>query len=482
MAGVLKVKVGGVWVDVNTAGPQGPQGPTGPAGPSGGGSTPGGADTQVQFNDAGVLAGDAGLFYNKATDVLMVVGAVGIGTNPATTGAIRLANAAPIYARNAANTADLALIQPFSDNVIYVGSNAGDAGLILRSAVAIGVQGTVYPTTDGNRDLGQPAGTRFRDAYLSSSVRIGTNPAQSGAIRLANGSGIYFRNAANAADVAAIYFDGNNALLLSGAYVLTQARILSSPDATNDLGSTGLRFRDAFLSGAVSIGTNPASAGAIRLANYGQIAWRNAANTADVVAILVDTGNNLRLGNATMPTVAPSNDAVINLGASNVRWKDGHFSGAVNAPAHTFPSTAVPSADPNTLDDYREGTFTPFIASDGGYSGQTYSTQSGHYVKTGRQVVVNGSVALTWRGTFTGFLQIGGLPFPCSYGCDAVIGLVTGLNTAVSGLHLQFPAGSTVGYLRAFPAGGGTGMTGVTTSLLSDTVTITFSAAYVATN
>src|SRR5688572_20414348 len=36
----------------------------------------GGADTQVQFNDGGVLAGDAGLTFNKTTDQLAVAGSV----------------------------------------------------------------------------------------------------------------------------------------------------------------------------------------------------------------------------------------------------------------------------------------------------------------------------------------------------------------------------------------------------------------------
>lgn len=38
------------------------------------GGTPGGADTQVQFNDSGAFGGDAGLTYNKTTDVLTVNG------------------------------------------------------------------------------------------------------------------------------------------------------------------------------------------------------------------------------------------------------------------------------------------------------------------------------------------------------------------------------------------------------------------------
>jgi hypothetical protein len=39
-----------------------------------GAATPGGADTQVQFNDGGALGGDSGLTYNKTTDKLTVAG------------------------------------------------------------------------------------------------------------------------------------------------------------------------------------------------------------------------------------------------------------------------------------------------------------------------------------------------------------------------------------------------------------------------
>ena len=47
--------------------------------PSGGG-IPGGSDTQVQFNDAGVFAGDSGLLFNKTSNSLAVAGYVGIAT------------------------------------------------------------------------------------------------------------------------------------------------------------------------------------------------------------------------------------------------------------------------------------------------------------------------------------------------------------------------------------------------------------------
>ena len=44
------------------------------------GTTPGGVAGQIQFNDGGVFAGDAGLAYDKATDVLAVGGNLKVGT------------------------------------------------------------------------------------------------------------------------------------------------------------------------------------------------------------------------------------------------------------------------------------------------------------------------------------------------------------------------------------------------------------------
>jgi len=41
---------------------------------SGGSGTPGGSDTQVQFNDSSAFGGDAGLTYNKTTDTLTIAG------------------------------------------------------------------------------------------------------------------------------------------------------------------------------------------------------------------------------------------------------------------------------------------------------------------------------------------------------------------------------------------------------------------------
>ena len=45
-------------------------------------TSPGGASTQVQFNDGGSLAGDAGFVYNKTTNNLSVSGSITIGAGP----------------------------------------------------------------------------------------------------------------------------------------------------------------------------------------------------------------------------------------------------------------------------------------------------------------------------------------------------------------------------------------------------------------
>ena len=49
---------------------------------SGGGGTPGGSDTQVQFNDGGSFGGDSGFTYNKTTDELTVGSVTTTGASP----------------------------------------------------------------------------------------------------------------------------------------------------------------------------------------------------------------------------------------------------------------------------------------------------------------------------------------------------------------------------------------------------------------
>lgn len=75
-----------------------------------------------------------------------------------------------------------------------------------------------------------------------------------------------------------------------------------------------------------------------------------------------------------------------------------------------FPATQVPSSDPNTLDDYEEGSFTPVAKGQSSAGVGTYTIQLGKYTKVGR--VVFFQILITWTAhTGTGNLQITGLPF-----------------------------------------------------------------------
>ena len=69
------------------------------------------------------------------------------------------------------------------------------------------------------------------------------------------------------------------------------------------------------------------------------------------------------------------------------------------------------TAAANALDDYEEGTWTMGISFGGGTTGIVYNFRGATYTKIGRQVTVNGYMALTSKGTSTGIATITGLPF-----------------------------------------------------------------------
>ena len=77
----------------------------------------------------------------------------------------------------------------------------------------------------------------------------------------------------------------------------------------------------------------------------------------------------------------------------------------------SFPATQVASAGANDLDDYEEGTWTPVIGGGTSESGQTYTVQTGRYVKIGQLVCCSYVVVLSNKGTITGNLRLKGLPF-----------------------------------------------------------------------
>ena len=76
-----------------------------------------------------------------------------------------------------------------------------------------------------------------------------------------------------------------------------------------------------------------------------------------------------------------------------------------------FPAAQNASSNANTLDDYEEGVWTPTIISSGG-GAPTYISQTGRYIKIGKQVFASAVIDLATAGTLAaGTLSVGGFPF-----------------------------------------------------------------------
>lgn len=108
---------------------------------------------------------------------------------------------------------------------------------------------------------------------------------------------------------------------------------------------------------------------------------------------------------------------IISDGAGNIRIQANN-TGLVTIPGTLavsggiqFPATMASSSDPNTLDDYEEGSWTPQLTSAGGSGVFSYLIQHGRYTKLGNKVLFNGTVVCNGTGSRIGEIQITNLPF-----------------------------------------------------------------------
>jgi hypothetical protein len=135
--------------------------------PGGGGGTPGGSDTQVQFNDGGAFAGDADLTWNSSTNVLGVGGDITLDDGGAYT--TTLQTITPTAARTISfpdATGTVALVGGSSGQVLY--NNAG--------AVAGGNLG--YNATTGAFGYISGAGTITQATNKATAVTLNSPSGQ----------------------------------------------------------------------------------------------------------------------------------------------------------------------------------------------------------------------------------------------------------------------------------------------------------------
>tara|TARA_Y100000310_G_scaffold340420_1_gene436142 strand:+ start:769 stop:1578 length:810 start_codon:yes stop_codon:yes gene_type:complete len=114
-----------------------------------------------------------------------------------------------------------------------------------------------------------------------------------------------------------------------------------------------------------------------------------------------------------------------------------------------FPGTPNPSSDPNCLDQYEEGVFTPTLQDDSGSDseGQTYTTQVGRYIKIGKMVHIQINLNVLGLGTLTisQYARVAGLPFTGLNVTGAYATIYSGYG---SSLALTTAGGSVGGYVE----------------------------------
>jgi hypothetical protein len=237
-------------------------------------------------------------------------------------------------------------------------------------------------------------------------------------------------------DVGVRFSDTNDAI-----YPMTTGGI--NRDNATDLGLSTVRWKDLYLSGQVNV----ASRTIFKSAGF----YDNTAN-----------GNAGGLGISGGPYVTPLNgsgsatDNYLDIGSATYRFQDLYLSGG----AYLGGTGAA-----NRLDDYEEGTWTPVIGGTTGTSGQSYTTQVGHYTKIGRQVIVTFLVDLSNKGTITGDCVLSGLPFAClsdNASGSGVISFFDNLTANVSSMSLNGNQNATSAYINHIVGSGATSVVNTT--------------------
>ncbi len=106
--------------------------------PGGGGGTPGGSDTQIQFNDAGAFGGDVDLTYNKTTNLLTTKGDVRLDDGGTFTTTIQTVTATANRTISYPDaTGTVALVAGSSGQLLYnaSGANAGASTLTYDGSI-----------------------------------------------------------------------------------------------------------------------------------------------------------------------------------------------------------------------------------------------------------------------------------------------------------------------------------------------------------
>jgi hypothetical protein len=149
-----------------------------------------------------------------------------------------------------------------------------------------------------------------------------------------------------------------------------------------------------------------------------------------------------------------------------------------------FPATQNPSANPNTLDDYEEGTFTPIFTAATPPTGVTYNVvQEAQYMKCGNVVFVSGGLILGSKGSGgSGAVRIGGLPFAAGGATTYDIFIVSinfsNINLDTSQTNVVGSGTSGLDYFTLYQQGDNLASAVVTWAICANNTAVSFSGFY----
>lgn len=368
---------------------------------------------------------------------------------------------------DAINTSDATL---WTDGAFFQHTQSGGNG--NRSALYARMNVSGSPTRSASTFSG--AFTAFTEGAAAGGTYFGSNPycrLITGATGVCMGEevdtdaqvnctakiGIQIADIATSVGTPSVYNQAFKILKQVGAYGYDQGIVFETSPAAG-VRTTGTLIH-ATSGGAygygIDFGQVTFSGGSIILPNNSYIAARNAANNATIGVVALSSSNIVVLGDATHGV-------------------------AVLGGQVSFPATANPSSDANTLDDYEENTWLPVLGGTGGTSGQTYTTQIGHYTKIGNTVTCVFELVLSNKGTITTNCQISNLPFFSMTGggiasCSLRYGA---LNTNWVNVMAVVAANSAVALVRGAQAAATNNDTALTTADITNTTFLSGTIIY----
>lgn len=363
---------------------------------------------------AAVLTSATGLPLTTGVAGILPVGNGGTNSTAAPThGGVAYGTGAA-YAFNSAGTLGQILYSTGAGAPVWAAPPAGSVTSVALSAPAeISVAGSPI-TTAGTLTLtwasasancffaapdGAPGTPTFRTIAAADIPTLNQNTTGSAGSVVAAAT----FNDGGAGDASGTTFNGATARTISYNTIGAQPTLVSGTNIKTVNGST--------LLGSGDVGTSTTAYGGTGLTSYtaGDLSYF-ASGTA-LTKLAIGANNYVLTSSGTAPqwTANTGTGSVVRASSPSFTTTIGVGGATANASGSgvSFPASQSASTDPNTLDDYEEGDWTPADASGAGLS---FTTSYSKYTKIGNICTLSGTI--TWPATAsTATVLISGIPF-----------------------------------------------------------------------